>query len=280
MPGILFVVATPLGNLGDFSSRGQETLRQVDLIACEDTRHTRKLLTHFGIDSPTISYHEHNEEERSRQLLKRLKGGERIALVSDAGTPLLSDPGFRLVQLCRKQDIAVIPIPGPCAAAAALSVSGLPTDQFFFVGFPANKKGARCRQLEELVSLPATLVFYVAPHKLLSTLEEMLQILGDRQAFLIGEMTKLHEKSLFGKLSVLAASMKERRQRGEYTLVVEGNQSEEPASPAIDIAAYVEGLMRRSRLSRREAVRQVSRELGLRSRDLYKLSLSEKTPEK
>src|SRR5215467_12839542 len=194
----LFVVATPIGNLGDITARALETLRNVDLVACEDTRHTIKLLTHFGIQRPLISYHDFNEKERAAELVKKIEGGLKVALVSDAGTPGISDPGYRLVRLCRERRIDVISIPGANAAIAALASSGLPSDQFLFVGFLPAKRKARQERLRELQSMPCTLVFYEAPHRIRETLEDLKAFFGDRTAYIGRELTKLHEEQLFG----------------------------------------------------------------------------------
>jgi len=273
MPGSLFVVATPIGNLGDFSPRGEETLRGVNLIACEDTRHTRHLLTHFGIRTPTISYHEHNEEVRSRELIRRLEAGESVALVSDAGTPLLSDPGYRLVRRCREQGIPVVPVPGPFAAAAAVSVSGLPTDQILFVGFLPGRPAAREKALKELAGTPATLVFYVPPHQLRQNLEAMLEVLGPRDAFLSRELTKLHEECISGTLPELLKWLGEREVLGEIALVVGGNTEPPSAAVGLDIGAYVLGLETARGLSPADAVRLAASQLGLVRKDVYNARL-------
>ena len=194
MPGTLFIVATPIGNLEDITPRALRVLGEVDLIACEDTRHTRALLNRFGIKAKTISYHEHNERERAEELCEFLEAGSNIAIVSDAGTPLISDPGFRIVSAATKRGIQVIPIPGPAAFVAALIASGLPTDQFFFAGFLPARATARRAMLEELRAISATLVFYEAPHRIARTLKDALNVLGDRTAAVARELTKLHEE--------------------------------------------------------------------------------------
>ena len=220
--GRLFVVATPLGNLEDLSQRAARVLAEVDLIACEDTRHTGKLLQHLGVRTPTTSYHEHNERSKAPKLVAELKSGKDVALVSDAGTPLLSDPGYRLVQSCRLEKISVIPIPGPSAAVAALSVAGLPTDRFLFAGFLPSRRAAAKKELARLSSLEMTLVFYVSPHRLQGTLRQMLEVLGNRNAFLIREMTKIYESGCHGTLQEILETVQSRSPRGEYTLVVQG----------------------------------------------------------
>lgn len=274
-PGILYVVATPIGNLEDLSPRALAVLKQVDQIACEDTRHTGKLLSHFGIRTPTTSYHEHNEKEKAKVLARRLLQGATLALVSDAGTPLLSDPGYRLVQACREQQIGVVPIPGPFAAAAALSVSGLPTDSFYFAGFPPRRRGALQRQLKQVAQLEATLVFYLPPRELKHSLSVMTAELGDRRAFLIREMTKLHETSYQGTLSRVVEQLGKEAARGEFTLVVEGARQIRPLEGTIDAGAYVAGLMQLRSMSRTEAVRQASGQLKMSRSQVYRLSFEE-----
>jgi 16S rRNA (cytidine1402-2'-O)-methyltransferase len=271
MAGILYVVSTPIGNLTDLSPRALETLGAVDLIACEDTRHTRKLLNHFGLKTPTTSYHEHNEETRAPVLAGEIAAGKRIALVSDAGTPLLSDPGYRLVRLCRESGIPVIPIPGPFAAAMAASVSGLATDRIFFGGFLASGLSAVRKQLEDVIPIRATLVFYISPHRLKKTLEAVLAQLGPRRALLIREMTKIHEEAFSGDLVHLTETLADHEPRGEYTLVTEGSTGDAEPPPRIDAAAYVAGLISVRGLSRKDAIRQASQDLGLPKRDVYRI---------
>ena len=217
--GTLFLVATPIGNLGDISVRALETLRMADVIACEDTRQTLKLLSHFGIQKTLISYHDFNEREKSTELAGRIEQGENLALVSDAGTPAISDPGYRLVRLCRERGIPVVSIPGANAAITALSASGLPSDQFLFVGFLPPRRTARREHLETLRSFPGTLIFYEGPHRILAALEDMQEILGDRETCIGRELTKIHEEYLFGKLSQVRQRIKE---LGEFVVVVGG----------------------------------------------------------
>jgi len=272
--GQLFVVATPIGNLQDLSPRAVETLQAVARIACEDTRHTGRLLSHFGISTPTISYHEHNEKERTPQLIEWLLQGDSIALVSDAGTRLVSDPGYRLVRAARQAGLSVSPVPGPSAAVAALSVSGLPSDQFLFLGFPPGKDAAFETTLESLRGSTATLVWYLSPHRLLRQLELLQKVFGEREAFLIREMTKLHEESFWGPLPEIREALGDATLKGEFTLVVTGAHAEGGAArAAIDVQAYLEGLMKLRGLSRSAAAGQAAKELGLSKRDLYKESL-------
>jgi 16S rRNA (cytidine1402-2'-O)-methyltransferase len=200
----------------------------VDLIACEDTRHTIKLLNHFGIQTPLTSYHEFNEEKKTAELIQRLDGNQSVALVSDAGTPLISDPGYRLVRDCRERGIPVIAIAGPSAAIAALSVSGLPSNQFLFVGFLPSKKSARRTKLAELRNIPCTMVFFEAPHRIEAMLTDMLDVFGEREVCVAREMTKLHEEYLFGKLSTVSGRVKP---LGEFVVVVEGATEPAPAAP-------------------------------------------------
>ena len=226
--GTLFVVATPIGNLGDISARALETLRNADVIACEDTRQTLKLLTHFGIQKPLTSYHDFNEREKAIELAARIEAGGNVALVSDAGTPAVSDPGYRLVRLCRERGLTVVSIPGANAAVTALSASGLPSDQFLFVGFLPPRKSARLEQLQSLRSFPGTLIFYEGPHRIDSMLEDMQEVFGDREACIGRELTKLHEEYVFGKLSDIRLRIKE---LGEFVVVVGGSPGTEKTAP-------------------------------------------------
>ncbi len=217
MTGRLYVVATPIGNLKDITFRAIEVLKGSDLILCEDTRHARKLLSHYGIDAPTLSFYEGNEARRTEEILSLLEEGKVVSLISDAGTPLISDPGYRLVRACRERGIPVLPVPGPSAVVSALSVSGLGTDRFAFFGFPPKRPGRRRKWLEEAARFNGTVVFYVSPHRVKGFLEEVLEVFGDREACLCREMTKVHEEYLFGTLSQIAKEVKE---RGEMVLIV------------------------------------------------------------
>ncbi|HEY2380831.1 MAG TPA: 16S rRNA (cytidine(1402)-2'-O)-methyltransferase [Terriglobia bacterium] len=217
--GTLFVVATPIGNLSDISKRALEILSSADLIACEDTRQTIKLLNHFGFQKPLISYHEFNEETKAEELARKLDGDTSIALVSDAGMPAISDPGYRLVRLCRLRGINVVPIPGASAAITALAASGIPSDEFMFIGFLPPKKNARCQKLTSIANIACTLVFYEAPHRIEAALEDLQDVLGDREACVGREITKLHEEFLFGPISELRGKVKP---LGEFVIVVSG----------------------------------------------------------
>jgi len=223
--GVLSIVATPIGNLNDMVPRAIQTLKSVSLIACEDTRHSKKLLNHFDIDKPCVAYHDHGDRQTIEKLLVRLENGEDIALISDAGTPLISDPGYRLVAQARSRGVTVMPIPGACAAIAALSVSGLPTDSFFFGGFLPAKTGQRKTVLNDLKAATETLVFYEAPHRILDTVVDMIEIFGEqRQGFLAREISKTFETFLQGSLIELQQqiSLDTNQQRGEIVLVISG----------------------------------------------------------
>jgi 16S rRNA (cytidine1402-2'-O)-methyltransferase len=270
--GTLYVVATPLGNLEDMSSRALRILREAGLVACEDTRRTGQLLSVHGIRTPTTSFFEHNERWKGARILETLREGRDVALVSDAGTPGISDPGYRLVRDARAEGLPVVPVPGPSAVVAALSVSGLPTDRFRFVGFLPARASARRRALEELRNDPDTLVFYESPLRIVGLLEDALATLGDREAFLCREATKLHEEYRGGRLSALAATLREReRVRGEIVLVV-GGALEAPVAATESPAALVARLQAEGR-TRREAVKEAAARLGLGAREVYRLSL-------
>lgn len=270
---MLYVVATPLGNLNDWSPRAVEVLRKVDWIACEDTRHSAKLFGKFEIRVSTTSYHEHNEERKAPILVARLLQGETGALLSDAGTPLLSDPGYRLVRRCREEGIDVIPIPGPCAVTSALSVAGLPSDRFYFAGFPPKKAGPRKEWLRSLSGRRETVIIFLSPHGLEASLREMANTFEDRQAMLAREMTKAFETHYFGTLAQVADEILTEGGRGEMTLVVAGADRGANAVAAIDSEAYVAGLVAVRGLTRNEALKQAARELGLSKRDLYRTLL-------
>ncbi len=269
MAGMLYLVATPIGNLGDFSPRGVETLERADFIAAEDTRVSMKLLNHFGIKKPLVSYHEHNRASAGQTILTRLLAGETCALVTDAGTPAISDPGEDLVRLCGENNIAVEAIPGCCAAICALAVSGLPTGRFTFEGFlPANKKERRTALLR-LQGEERTMVFHEAPHKLRATLSDMAEILGDRPVALCRELTKLHEETLRTTLSAAVALYAEREPRGEYVLVVAGARPmEEPAVTLEEGVSRVQRL-REDGIKMKEAVRSVAGQTALNKNELY-----------
>jgi 16S rRNA (cytidine1402-2'-O)-methyltransferase len=219
---ILYIVSTPIGNREDITLRALRTLKEVDLIAAEDTRHTGLLLRHFGIQTPLTSYFEGNEFRKRELILSRLKQGDRVALVSDAGTPGISDPGFRLIQLVIENQIPIVPIPGPSAAIAALSVSGLPTDAFLFKGFLPHKSKRRRGLLEQLEDVKETIIFYESPHRIIETLKDISDVMGDREMVLARELTKIYEEVLRGTVSDIRNRIAGRKMKGEITLVISG----------------------------------------------------------
>lgn len=270
--GRLYLVGTPIGNLEDITLRALRILKEVDQIACEDTRHTQKLLAHYDIHKPLVSYHEHNEVKRAAELAASIEQGAKIALVSDAGMPLVSDPGHRLVALCLEKNIPVVPIPGPSALLVSLSGSGMPSEEFLFVGFLPARSGERRRALERLRIEERTIILYEAPHRIAESVSDALDILGDRPACLAREVTKLHEEFLRGKLSEILASLKERTVRGEITLILgPPNAAEVTAqdNASQTLAERVEELMRQAKLDRREALKQAAKERGLTRRAAY-----------
>jgi 16S rRNA (cytidine1402-2'-O)-methyltransferase len=273
----LYLVATPIGNLEDITLRALRVLKEVSLIACEDTRHTRKLLDHFGIQKPTISYHEHNEQARAEEFVARMLHGESIALVSDAGTPGISDPAYRLVVAAIENNINVIPIPGATALIAGLIVSGLPTDAFLFVGFLSAKRHARREKLESLRLVRETLVLYEAPHRILETLSEAQSVLGNRRAALARELTKLHEQFLRGTLADIRAQLQVQELRGEMTLVIAGaNEDDEQPLPRHEsLTTQLEQLIQTG-VSRNDALKQLAKRRGLSKKEAYRLLLEEK----
>lgn len=273
MAGTLYLVATPIGNLGDFSPRGVETLQAADFIAAEDTRVSVKLLNHFGVKKPLVSYHEHNRAAAGQAILARLLAGESCALVTDAGTPAISDPGEGLVRLCGENGVTVEAIPGCCAAICALAVSGLPTGRFTFEGFLSANKKERRTALLKLKNEERTMVFHEAPHKLRATLADMAEILGDRPAALCRELTKLHEETLRTTLLQAVELYREKEPRGEYVLVVAGAQpTEEPAISLEEGVRQVQRL-REAGIKMKEAVRTVSAQTELNKNDLYEAVL-------
>ena len=283
MPGTLYVVSTPIGNLEDITHRAVRVLSEVDVIACEDTRHTRKLLNHYGVKTKTVSYHEHNERERAAQLLESLESGSDIAIVSDAGTPGISDPGFRVVRLALENGVPVVPVPGPTALISALVASGLPSDEFFFGGFLPARKSQRRTRLMELTSIPATLVFYEAPHRIAESLRDAREILGEREAVVARELTKLHEEILRGRLSELAQrfSTGEDGTRGEMVLmidrkVIEGATHESDSSEISSIVAALEA----EGVGARSALKKAAKKLGISRDEAYRRLSAERSREK
>jgi len=278
---VLFVVATPIGNLADLSPRAAETLASVDIVAAEDTRRVRQLLSHLGIGCTVLSYHDHSDPARGQALLHEMRRGRRVALVSDAGTPLVSDPGYRLVRAAREHGIQVVPVPGPCAAIAALSIAGLPSDRFVFEGFLAARRSARRTRLEELRSEPRTLIFYESPRRILETLADLVEIFGgSREAVIARELTKLHETVLGAALSDLLARVDSdpEQQLGEIVLVVRGAPAEAAASAGATEGARVLGVLMRH-LPTRAAVACAAEISGRSRNELYRIALAARSGE-
>ena len=275
MAGMLYLVPTPIGNLGDISQRCRETLEQADFIAAEDTRVTMKLLNYLGIKKSLVSYYEHNKAFKGNVILERIQAGETCALVSDAGSPAISDPGEELVKQCAEVGITVCAIPGPCAVITALSISGQSTGRFCFEGFLSTAKKSRREHLEALVKEQRTMIFYEAPHKLLATLEDMAQVFGnDRPISLCRELTKLHEEVVRTTLGEAVEKYTENAPRGEFVLVVAGAPEEvEEAPTAEDAAAYVARLMEGG-MSRKDAIKQTAKDLNLPKNAVYDAALN------
>jgi len=269
----LYIVSTPIGNLSDMSQRAVETLQSVDVIAAEDTRHSGILLQHFSIKTPSVSLHDHNELQRSELLLTRLQQGESVALISDAGTPLISDPGYKLVSLVREHGIRVVPVPGSCAVIAALSASGLPSDRFTFEGFLPSKQGARKQTLEALVDESRTMIFYDAPRRLQGTLADMVEIFGgERQACIARELTKLHETITTQSLSDLLewVSKDSNQQKGESVLLLDGAKQQKDSSET-EINRVLSLLLKE--LPVKKAAAMTSSLLGVRKNTAYDMAL-------
>ncbi|MEP7148971.1 MAG: 16S rRNA (cytidine(1402)-2'-O)-methyltransferase [Acidobacteriota bacterium] len=276
MPGTLFLVATPIGNLQDMTFRAIETLKSVGMIACEDTRHTRKLLTHFEISNKLISYHEHNEVERAEELAEVLQKGISVAVVSDAGTPGVCDPSFRLVARAIEIGAEVVPVPGAVAFVNALAASGLATDSIFFGGFLPSKKGDRRRRLQEIASVPATLVFYESPRRIAAALSDALEILGDRHSVVARELTKLHEEFARGKLSELHARFSSATVKGEIVLLID--RAHAPTAEAPKTATLTQRLeqLESEGVERKAALKKVAREFGMSKSEAYRIVQSDK----
>ena len=281
MPGTLYVVATPIGNLEDLTHRATRILQEVDLIACEDTRHTRKLLNHYGIKTKTVSYHEHNEREQALKLIDAIKSGTNVAVVSDAGTPGISDPGFRVINAALEQGVEVVPVPGPTALISALVASGLPSDEFFFGGFLPARSTARRKRLAELTTLQTTLVFYEAPHRIIETLKDARAVLGEREAVVARELTKLHEEIRRGKLSELISTFDETHEpRGEMVLLIDrhtiaGAENKSGTS----VSTLVSGFEREG-LDQRAALKKAAKQLGLSRAEAYRQLTVERSLQK
>jgi 16S rRNA (cytidine1402-2'-O)-methyltransferase len=277
MVGTLYLVATPIGNLADITHRALQVLKDVDLIACEDTRHTHKLLQHYGIITKMISYHEHNEQQRTAELVDLLKQGSDVAVVSDAGTPSISDPGFRLVRAAIENEVTVVPVPGPSALISALVAAGLPTDEFFFAGFLPSRSNARRARLDELRTVPGTLIFYEAPHRLATTLKDAYEVLGEREAVVARELTKLHEEIRRGRLSELVEHYANvENPRGEIVVLIDRNVIGE-ATIATSVAALVDQF-EQGGLDHRAALKKAARELGLSRAEAYRKLIAERKP--
>jgi 16S rRNA (cytidine1402-2'-O)-methyltransferase len=271
MPGQLFIVPTPIGNLEDITLRALRVLKEVDLIAAEDTRHTQHLLNHYGIGTTLTSYHEHNEREKAQTLVDRIKNGANIALVSDAGTPVIADPGFRLVAAAIAAGVQIVPLPGAAALATVLSASGLPTDRFLFEGFLPAKKAERKAKLQALREQTATLIFYEAPHRLLDTLNDIRQLLGDRRLVIAREVSKVHEEFLRGAVSGIIDQLADREVKGEITLVVHGATGDSRVSDE-QLSTEIRRLTD-EQLGVKEIAELLGERYGLAKREVYRLAL-------
>jgi 16S rRNA (cytidine1402-2'-O)-methyltransferase len=273
MLGIVYLVATPIGNLADISKRALETLAAVDLVACEDTRHTGKLLNHFNIKKKLVSYHEHNEYARAEEFAEFLKQGKSIAVVSDAGTPAISDPALRIVQRAHEIGARVVAIPGAVAFVGALIVSGLPTDSFFFGGFLPSKKNERRRRLAEVSNVPATLLFYETPHRLSKSLIDCLEVLGNRKAAVARELTKLHEETILGTLAELTEKFSSGDTRGEIVLVIDRVEIANQKSQIANEKSLPERVaeLENEGVDRKLALKRAAKEFGLPRSEAYRI---------
>lgn len=277
MKGILYLVATPIGNLADISFRAIETLRSVDLIACEDTRHSRKLLNHYQISNKLISYHEHNETERAQELAEFLLSGKNIAIISDAGTPAICDPSFRMVQKAHEIGVKVVSIPGAVAFVNALIISGLPTDSIYFGGFLPSKKGKRIEKLAEVSNFRTTLIFYETPHRIAKSLADCLDVLGNRQACVIRELTKIHEEIIRGSLAELVEQFSQKETKGELVLVISSDKIQEVGFDSESPKSFLERYYELEKeFDRKIALKKAAKELSLSKSEAYRLLLAEK----
>jgi len=277
VPGTLYIIPTPIGNLGDLTARALETLKQVDKVAAEDTRTARKLFTHFGIDTPLVSFHEYSAESRVTSLVQQLENGQSIGLVSEAGTPGISDPGFALIRTAITAGIPLVSLPGPCAAITALTASGLPMNEYYFVGFLPTKKSARNKRLAELAEISATMIFYESPRRLKATLAAVAAAFGNRNICIARELTKIYEEYIRGSVEDIIARESDRNWRGEITLVVAGVSKEDQKQDTVDplpLKKRLQELEESGKLSTRDMVDVLQAEFpGWQKKDIYRLVL-------
>jgi len=267
----LYIIATPIGNLEDMTYRAVRILGEVDLVAAEDTRHSLKLLTHFGISKSMTSYFDHNQQFKGERILNMLRQGKSVALISDAGTPCISDPGYQLVRDAVAEGIPVIPVPGACAAVAALSASGLPSDNFTFAGFPPSRQGKRRSFLKEMANLPGTLVLYEAPHRLEETLRDMLEVLGERHVVVARELTKIYEELIRGSVSQVLETVSQGKVRGEIVILIEPGQKSEPEP--LSLEGTLQTLMLDEALSLKDAAKKAAEITGVSRSEAYSAAL-------
>jgi len=276
MSGTIYLIATPIGNLRDISLRALDVLRNVDVVACEDTRHSGKLLKHFNIKKKLLSYHDHNEISRSDELIELTKSGKSIALVTDAGTPGISDPGFRIVQKAHENEIIIVPIPGPVAFVNALIISGLPTDSIFFGGFLPSKASERRKRLKEMASIRATICFYESPHRISKCLEDCIEILGNRKAVIVRELTKLHEEVIRGSLNDLH-ELSKKNIRGEIVLLIDREQIDKNTLKSSKSVSDRIAELEESGIDQKHALKQTAKEMGMSKSEAYRILQSEKS---
>lgn len=272
MNGILYIVSTPIGNLEDITLRALRVLKEVDVIAAEDTRHSLKLLNHYGISKPLISYWGGKEKVKAKEVFQRLNSGESVALISDAGTPGISDPGNVLIRKAIEEGIDIVPIPGPTAFIPALSISGFSTEEFIFLGFLPVKQSQRQKALKELSFEKRTIVIYEAPHRILRSIADMEEIFGERRAVLVKEMTKIYEKTIRGNISEILECLKDSKIAGEYVVVIEG-RPEGKRSNVEDAMKEIKSLMKKG-MGRKDAVKRIAEEYGISKKELYNRSLA------
>ena len=274
LKGKLYIVATPIGNIDDITLRAVKTLENADFIAAEDTRRTARLLSYYNINTKLVSCHEHNEAQKAEELIKKMENGKSAALVSDAGTPLVSDPGYRLIQAALEKNIQVVPIPGVSAAITALSASGMPTDSFTFIGFPQKKSGKRHSQLEDLKNISHTLIFYKSPRRIINFIEDIIKIMGDRYGVVAREMTKMYEEFIRGNLSEILEILKKRDLiKGECTLLVSGSKNNENISPELLTAEIEKALIIENRKIS-ELSKTISKKFSLSKNIVYEQALN------